>query len=71
MSDTKFPETSVHETLLGIRFDLYLINHALKFEEEMPQEERGGAYFSINRIIERFDEVLDKAEGDLMGIPIA
>ena len=64
-------KTTAEEILLGIRFDLYIANHALLHEEEMPENERGSVYYSIQRIIERLDVFREKVEPDLMKIMVA
>ena len=62
---------TVDEILLGIRSDLYVANHALQFESEMPEHERGEVHFSIQRIIARMDDLRDRAMDQLEKIPYA
>ena len=62
---------TVDEILLGIRSDLYVANHALLFESEMPECERGEVHFSIQRIIDRMDDLRDLAMEQLEQIPYA
>lgn len=70
LTDKKKP-TTANEVLLSIRCDLYIANHALQFEEEMPQNERGGAHYTIMRLIERMDYLMETAEEDLEKIMVA
>lgn len=62
---------TAYDTILGIRDDLYVANHALCFEEEMPEKERGGIHFTIERIILRMDDLIGRAEEQLNEIPLA
>lgn len=62
----------VDELLLGIRTDLFIANHALLHEEEMPPSNQGEVYYTILRIIQRFDFVLERyidALGELPTVP--